>query len=730
MALSLRMRVAGGGTGGPAFPGIALAEAFLLLRPDGAVSFVGTEEGLEARAVPARGFPIDFVPSGQVRGKGIGALTGVLRMALGFPAAVAVLRRRRPDLVFGVGGYASVPVALAAGLLRIPLFLQEQNAVPGRPTRFLAGGAFRVFAGFSAAVPFFPADRVEVTGNPVRPEIVSAAREHSGSFPAETPPVGLRLGGSQGAGAINNRVLGMARRAKREGAAIRFLLQTGTREHEAVARPVREETLPVDPFPFTDRIGDWFPRCHAVLMRAGALSIAEAALFGRPCVLVPYPFAADDHQAGNARGVCASGAGGWVRGGGAAGGGGWAAVGERGVVVSPAARPGNPEVLEAHRRKIPVIPRAEILAELMRMKYGIAIAGTHGKTTTTSMIATILGSRGMDPTIVIGGKLNSMGSNARLGKGEFLVAEADESDGSFLKLSPTIAVVTNIDREHMDHYKDMDEVKDTYLTFINNIPFYGCSILCLDHPNIQGLIPKVTRRHITYGMAAQADFSAREVEIKGMKTLFDVWLKGKRMGRVAVHVPGEHNVYNALAAIAVAMELDIDFEDAKDSIAGFNGVERRFQVKGICNGITVIDDYGHHPVEIKATLKAVKDGWNSRVVVVFQPHRYSRTQDLFGEFLSAFNDADTLVLADIYPAGEERIAGASSDDLYRGIKTYGHKDVVYIPDKKDIPAYLSKITKPGDILITLGAGDIWQVGEEMLRRANDRRPKMSAGGEI
>ena len=400
------------------------------------------------------------------------------------------------------------------------------------------------------------------------------------------------------------------------------------------------------------------------------------------------------------------------------------------VVYSSAVRKDNPEVIFAKEGLVPVIPRAEMLAELMRMKYGIAIAGTHGKTTTTSMIATILGSRGMDPTIVIGGKLNSMGSNARLGKGEFLVAEADESDGSFLKLSPTIAVVTNIDREHMDHYKDMDEVKDTYLTFINNIPFYGCSILCLDHPNIQGLIPKVTRRHITYGMAAQADFSAREIEIKGMKTLFDVWLKGKRMGRVAVQVPGEHNVYNALAAIAVAMELDIDFEDAKDSIAGFNGVERRFQVKGICNGITVIDDYGHHPVEIKATLKAVKDGWNSRVVVVFQPHRYSRTQDLFDEFLSAFNDADTLVLADVYPAGEERIPGVSSDDLYRGIKTYGHKDVVYIPDKKDIPAYLSKITKPGDILITLGAGDIWQVGEEMLRRANDRRPKMSAGGEI
>jgi len=306
------MIVAGGGTGGHVFPGIALADAFLSLCPDGAVSFVGTREGLEARAVPARGFPIDFVPSGQVRGKGIAALPGFFRMGVGFPAAVAVLRRRRPDLVFGVGGYASVPVALSAALLGVPLFLQEQNSVPGRSNRNLARHALRVFTGFSGAVPFFPPGRAEVTGNPVRAEIVAAAQERGRVWPPETPFTVLALGGSQGARAINTRVLGMARRAKREGTAIRFLLQTGTREHEAVARSVREEALPVEPFPFTDRIGDWFPRCHAVLMRAGALSIAEAALFGRPCVLVPYPFAADDHQAGNAREFCASGAGAWL----------------------------------------------------------------------------------------------------------------------------------------------------------------------------------------------------------------------------------------------------------------------------------------------------------------------------------------------------------------------------------------------------------------------------------
>ena len=396
------------------------------------------------------------------------------------------------------------------------------------------------------------------------------------------------------------------------------------------------------------------------------------------------------------------------------------------VVYSSAVKKDNPEIVSARGKLIPVIPRAEMLAELMRMKYGIAIAGTHGKTTTTSMIATILGSHGMDPTVVIGGKLNSIGSNARLGKGEFLVAEADESDGSFLKLSPTIAVVTNIDREHMDHYRDMDEVRGAYLAFINKIPFYGCAVLCMDHPNIQGLIPKVTRRHTTYGLTAQADFSARDMEIKGVKTSFDVWQRGRKLGKVSVRIPGEHNVYNSLAALTVAMELDMSFEEARDSLSNFSGVERRFQIKGEYNGITFVDDYGHHPVEIKATLKAAKAGWDNRVVAVFQPHRYSRTKDLFQEFLSAFNDADTLVLTDIYPAGEGKIEGISSEALYNSIKAYGHRDVVYIPDKKDIPDYLNKITKPGDIVITLGAGNIWQVSEEMVKTAGSKQSTVSS----
>lgn len=386
------------------------------------------------------------------------------------------------------------------------------------------------------------------------------------------------------------------------------------------------------------------------------------------------------------------------------------------VVYSSAVKEDNPEIEAAQETLLPVIPRAEMLAELMRMKYGIAIAGTHGKTTTTSMIATILGSSGIDPTIVIGGRLNSIGTNAKLGKGEFLVAEADESDGSFLKLSPTIAVVTNIDPEHMNHYKDMDEVKSAYLSFINKVPFYGCCILCLDHPNIQGLIPKVERRHITYGLTAQADYHARGIEFKGMETSFEIWNRWEGLGRVTIHMPGIHNVYNCLAATAVSMELGLNFNDVKNALAAFSGVERRFQIKGIVNDITVVDDYGHHPVEIKATLKAAKDGWGKRVIAVFQPHRYTRTKDLFNEFLSAFYDADVLILTDIYPAGEERMEGITSEALFQGIKAYGQRDATYIPDKKDVPNHLAKILKSGDMVVTMGAGDIWQTGEEILVR--------------
>ena len=386
------------------------------------------------------------------------------------------------------------------------------------------------------------------------------------------------------------------------------------------------------------------------------------------------------------------------------------------VVVSSAVRKGNPEVEVAEQRLIPVIPRAEMLAELMRMKIGIAIAGTHGKTTTTSLIATVLAAGGLDPTVVIGGRLNSIGSNARLGQGDFLVAEADESDGSFIKLMPTIAVVTNIDADHLDYYSNIDKIKETFLNFLEKIPFFGLAVLCLDHPNIQSLIPRLKKRFTTYGLTTQADFQAKEIVFEEFSATFDVLHQRKEVGRLRLQMPGLHNVYNALATVATAFELDIPFQIVQESLGDFKGIQRRFQIKGEKKGVLIVDDYGHHPVEIIATLKAARAGWKRRVVAVFQPHRYSRTQALFKEFLTAFYDADVLVLTDIYAAGEDRIEGVEAKSLFEGIREYGHKDVVYIPNKKEIADHLLRILKPGDMVITLGAGDIWQVSEELVNQ--------------
>lgn len=386
------------------------------------------------------------------------------------------------------------------------------------------------------------------------------------------------------------------------------------------------------------------------------------------------------------------------------------------VVVSSAIRPNNPELQVAEERLIPVIPRAEMLAELMRMKVGIAIAGTHGKTTTTSLIATVLGAAGLDPTVVIGGRLNSIGSNAKLGQGDFLVAEADESDGSFLKLMPTIAVVTNIDPEHLDHYQGIDEIKEAFLHFLEKIPFFGLAVLCLDHPHIQSLLPKLKKRFTTYGLTTQADFHAEEIEFEGLSTSFDVFHHREKIGRLRIQMPGIHNVYNALAAVATAFELDIPFEVVREALKDFGGIQRRFQIKGEKKGILIVDDYGHHPVEIMATLKAAKTGWKRRIIAVFQPHRYTRTQALFQEFLSAFYDADVLILTDIYAAGEDRIEGVEAKALFEGIREYGHKDVTYLPDKREIVDHLLRIQAPGDMVITLGAGDIYQVADELVRR--------------
>ena len=391
------------------------------------------------------------------------------------------------------------------------------------------------------------------------------------------------------------------------------------------------------------------------------------------------------------------------------------------VVTSSAVRDDNPEVAEARVRLIPVIPRAEMLAELMRMKYGIAIAGTHGKTTTTSMVATILSHGGIDPTIVIGGKLNTLGTNAQLGQGKFLVAEADESDGSFLKLSPTIAVVTNIDADHLDFYTGgIDQIKDTFVDFINKVPFYGLAVLCLEDRNIADIIPRVKKRFMTYGLSSQADLRATHVRLEGGTTTFTAHYKGYRLGDISFSMPGAHNVLNALACTAVAMELDVAFPQIQEGFARFGGVGRRFQVKGEPKGIMIVDDYGHHPAEIRATLAAAKHGWpERRLVVAFQPHRYTRTKELYDDFLKCFYDADVLVLTDIYSAGESAIEGISSETLAATIRQHGQKDVTYVPDREQIPDHLAGVVRPDDIVITLGAGNIWQAGGALLAKLQE-----------
>jgi len=390
------------------------------------------------------------------------------------------------------------------------------------------------------------------------------------------------------------------------------------------------------------------------------------------------------------------------------------------VVYSSAVARDNVEVQAARLRGVPVIPRAEMLAELMRLKYGIAVAGTHGKTTTTSMVAAVLGAGGFDPTVVVGGRVHGLGANARLGQGEFLVAEADESDGSFLKLSPTIAVVTTIDAEHLDHYGNLDAVRAAFLAFANKVPFYGAAVLCLDQPNIQQMIPTVEKRVITYGLEASADLTARRLEFAGTTARFEVLRRGRALGPVSLQVPGRHNVENALAAVAVGLDLDMPFDAIAGALAGFTGVQRRFQIRGEVRGVLVVDDYGHHPAEIRATLAAAKAGYDRRVITVFQPHRYSRTRDLRQEFLTAFNQSDVLVVMDIYGAGETPIPGVSARDLAEGIAAHGHREVHYMNgDRAAVVAFLCESTRSGDLVLTLGAGDVGALGAEVLARLGE-----------
>jgi len=387
------------------------------------------------------------------------------------------------------------------------------------------------------------------------------------------------------------------------------------------------------------------------------------------------------------------------------------------VVISTAVRPTNPEVVEARRLGIPVIPRAEMLAELMRLKYGVAVAGSHGKTTTTSMVAMILDKGGLDPTVVVGGRLGVLGSGARLGRGDFMVAEADESDRSFLKLSPTIAIVTNIDREHLDTYKDLADVQEAFLGFLNKVPFYGAGVVCLDDGPVQDILPRVERRVVTYGLSPQAQVSARDVRLKPSGSTYVLSANGETLGEIDVAVPGAHNVLNSLAAVAVGLELAVSFESIRQGLAAFTGVDRRFQIRGDAGGVLVVDDYGHHPTEIRATLETLRGRAGSRrTVVLFQPHRYTRTQHLWDEFCRAFHLADLLLLVDIYPAGEEAVAGITSQALAEAIARRGHRQVLYVGDLKAAAERLAREVKEGDVVLTLGAGSVWTAGDELLKR--------------
>ncbi|WP_437816745.1 UDP-N-acetylmuramate--L-alanine ligase [Sorangium sp. So ce1078] len=395
------------------------------------------------------------------------------------------------------------------------------------------------------------------------------------------------------------------------------------------------------------------------------------------------------------------------------------------VVYSSAIRPENPELTEARALGIPAIGRAEMLAELMRVKYGVAIAGSHGKTTTTSLVATVLRAAGLDPTVVVGGKMAALGTNARLGAGDLLVAEADESDGSFLRLTPTIAVVTNIDPEHLDHYGTHERIKDAFVEFAARVPFYGLAVLCLDHPHVQDLLPRIPRRHVTYGVSPQSDYSARGIQFRGLETSFNAYRRGEPLGGFTVKMPGAHNVLNCLATIAVADELEVPLDVTKQALATFGGVARRFTIVGSIGGVTLVDDYGHHPAEIRATVDAARrafPGEDHRVVVAFQPHRHTRTRDLFDEFTRAFNQADVLLVTDIYPAGEAPIPGVTAERLVQSIREHGHHDARFVADKADLPEALEQIVRPGDVVIALGAGDVNACVRELKARLEAKAP--------
>lgn len=395
-------------------------------------------------------------------------------------------------------------------------------------------------------------------------------------------------------------------------------------------------------------------------------------------------------------------------------------MGAKAIVVTSALDPSNPEVAEARRLQIPVIPRGELLAELMRLKFGVAIAGSHGKTTTTSMVASILNAANFDPTVVVGGRVAGLqGSNARVGKSSILVVESDESDGSFLKLAPIIAVVTNIDREHLDHYSSLADIQNAFTEFVNKVPFYGAAVLCMEDENIQQIFPAIRRRTITYGRSAQVDLEIENVVLSATESEFTIRRRGTELGTFHLAVPGLHNVLNATAALGVGLEMDVPLSQIRDGLAAFTGVDRRFSIRGVERGITVVDDYGHHPTEVKATLAAAKLGPYRRIHVLFQPHRFSRTKHLLDEFGTAFHQADDLHLLDIYAASEPRIEGVSAEGLLEKIRSYGHRSAHYAPSMDAGIAAIAAAAQAGDLIITLGAGSVSQAADRILEQLRE-----------
>ncbi len=390
------------------------------------------------------------------------------------------------------------------------------------------------------------------------------------------------------------------------------------------------------------------------------------------------------------------------------------------VVFSSAIIEDNVEVAEARRLKIPVIPRAEMLAELMRMKYGIAVAGSHGKTSTTSMIAQVLETGGFDPTIIVGGRLNTVGAHAKLGTGDFIVAEADESDRSFLLLSPFIAILTNLDDEHLDQYSTIEEIKKTFIRFANKVPFYCPIVLCLDDPNLQALIPSLDRRIISYGFSTQADIFARDKQFEKFTSTSTIFWKGKKLGKMKLNVPGVHSIYNAMAAVAVGLDLDIPAHLILQALESYQGSGRRFELKKEVNDIMIIEDYAHHPTEIRATLEAAKKGWSQRVVAVFQPHRYTRLSLLMKSFATSFNQADVLIISEVYSAGEKPVEGVSGRVLCEEVEQFGHKNIFFESDMNNIPSLVKKIAEPGDMILVLGAGNINRIIPDIIKTLETR----------